>query len=348
MSGMNRFNMLNMSEDSDEEDIKIVENLEDKVKENTEIKIAGEDEENNEVPDISVYENGVFFDRKPTSKEIYMSNSECFKYPNNTNIYQEYAIESLKFITPSMIEEFQTEPLTMKPIDHKQFYSCDDNCCNQNDSCYNCDENGKHPELFIKAWRRLTGLIERITNEIPVENLDIKHAFDFTQFFQQIEGQRCEKFKKHDLITGECGFVASLHTWLSFNTDMKTFNKRTQRNENLKLFIGTYDKLQTGHDLCTNWDYIDEINRKMAVYRRDYLALKTMVQSPRVTNLTIITERKMRKVYSNYLILLSKRFKFFIDFDSARVYIKNHYSRIKENKEQNYNKKQEPYSSINA
>lgn len=361
---INRFNILDISSDSEDDDVKIEESVInddeptnfDEDDNNTE---NSETFDNVKVGDLGIYDDERHFKteydyktdtstkRRMTDKEIYNDFDSNFEsedmHPSidpatlDQRFYHpkwDDARTDIHSVSLNIIENCQATPLQRKPIDYKKFHSCVGYCCNKTDECYDCDIEGNNSEIVVKAWRRIMNLITNITDNTPVEYLSLYHACEMTEFFKQNEGQRTEKFKTHGIITNECGFIANLHTWLSFNTGMKTFNKRTKNEENLKLFIGTYDTYVTGHDLDMNDDEIEDINNcEMAPLRRDLYVLKLHKPSERVNRMIAETEKKIRIVYANYLTLLAPRIKFFTTFDQARYYIKRHHCSVALNKE---------------
>lgn len=354
MSKANRFNILNMSDNSDDDDNIVKENIfvsEDEVIKVCEIESICDasidsfsevlSEKIERIPDevfIEKYDlvSGEYIKRKMTDEEKYNSVDYIFESPHldypSIILQKDNIVYSTKLygITLDIIEKFQKEPTPRQPINFAKWHRCLEVCCFSDDSCYDCDKEERNPELFTKAWRRLMNLIQRNSDDTPVQDLKLRYAYDLTEFFPQIPGQRCEKFKTHEIIRHESeGMIANLHSWLSFNTGMKTINPRTGLEENLKLFVGSYDVHETGHDLCMNDDTIDRLDRfSMAPLRRDLYVLKQYKDSERVRLMIANTERRMRIVYNNYLILLAPRFKFFVSFDQARLYIKRHFCSI--------------------
>lgn len=265
----------------------------------------------------------------------YYNVDPCFNFPNSPKlqdsencdklVYSDWN-ESNQSIAVGIIEKHQFVYIPIGVDNPKKWYACNiGKCCTYLDSCYHCDEKENIPDINTKAISRLMNLIKRKTDTTPVDELAIYYGFNFTNFFKYVKGQRCENFKQHNVVSNDLDRVCSLYTWLSFNTGEKRINKKTGLNENLKLFICTYDEVSSSHE----YDKINEVNNYMSLLRRDLHVLRKKNDCQHVLELISITEKKMRIVYSNYLVILSRRFKFFRTFEDARKYINIHGSKIK-------------------
>lgn len=325
MNKLNCFNILNNSDFSDEND--------DNVSNERKSDFIEKDDflyfDDNSIIGRSVYDDEFiddeFIDDKNSSKkDIY----ERYRAGYSRNFNHEMNSMILNNVTPEIIDEFQAEPITLYATTVDQFRLYDSKCNSEFD---------EFSELLTKARTRLINLIQRKSDETPIEQLELKYSQNFKQFFPQIEGIRCEKFKEHHLMTGMIGYEMTLNTWLSFNTELKTTNKNTQRKENLKLFIITLDKIETDDDLCMNNDLIHELNQHYYKLMRDYKTLKNMKQTKYVTDLLLTTERRIRKFYNlNYIPVLSNCFKFCVTFDTVRYIINKNHSSIAVNKEKRH------------
>lgn len=232
------------------------------------------------------------------------------------------------------IKKHQKIPQKGEEIDHTKFYQCCGCCCNGTESFYDYDENYVNTnKTLVKAWRRLTGLIQRNSDETPVEELKILEPEHFVEFLVNGKNGRFEKFKDHDTINFLPGLNVSLRTWLSFNTGLKSFNKKTGKDENLKLFIVTYNEFDSDEDYLFG-DKFSLQEAQLNIYKRDLHVLRKFSHVEGVDKLIYQTYENIHRFYNNYLNDIFQQIKIFDDFNKVRGYIKRHNGQIAKNRKE--------------
>lgn len=324
----NRFELLNLSDD-EEETVELTDTVVTSI-------TGYEADSENIGPDFMTNHlvDGKFVDRPMIRSEIYSNysididegtkNSECDLYVTDD------ADKKIQKFDLSLIIEFQTDVNLTPRLDVTRVVPCAGFCCTSNSFFYKLTTEGLYPSIISRALIRIQDLMERNSVLIPICDIGIFYAKDFHKLLSSYDG-KSEKFLTHDIIMAIPDSNITLRTWLSFNTGLKTINRKTGRDENLKLFMTTYDRFYFD-DFSSTTDEIEEMQNHLSNLKRDLYALQRSGQKFPLNirkELIARTKNNIRTLQLNNIIEISKRIKFFNDFDDAREFVKAHYGNIK-------------------
>jgi hypothetical protein len=245
---------------------------------------------------------------------------------------KEKEVDKIQCLDINFIKKFQPYIKYNTPTDTMVFTPCNGYCCNGEEEFYRLD-NYFYDDIVTKGMSRLQHLMESKIKTIPFNEAEIVYACDFENLLPLTTNNKSEIFLDHNVINVLSEVNVTLKTWLTFNTGMKTINRKNGKEENLKLFITTYDEFINGHDLSfLTEDVILDMNETMNNLKRDLFILENSTQkfSKKIKDELINdTKHKIRTLQHNNIVEITKRIKMFMSFDDARSYIKQHYGKVK-------------------